>query len=177
MVGAFVKAAEPLPIDPRWNRLRAVLAEGPQDDYDESEKFWMAYIEDLKTIATIPLLSPKKNSGLQALVWEHVAQQYAEDADPDWDVDNPFAEPPDPEDLQYAKKRAIECLEASLQADPSFVTGYQALLHCYNTWQQEDRARIAATRLLEVDPNHFETLLWLIEHHIARDEQDKAMPV
>ncbi|AGA24595.1 tetratricopeptide repeat protein [Singulisphaera acidiphila] len=173
LVGSFVKAAEPLPIDPRWNRLRAIIAEGPHGDYEESEKFWYAYLEDLKTLPT--LLSPEERQRAQALVWAHLAHEYAEAADPNFD--DLFDDPPTSEDLEYAKKRTIECLEASLQADPTFLTGYNALIHTYEHWNQADRAEAAANRLLTAFPNHFETLLWLINRHFRQDQHDKAIPL
>ena len=47
LIRSFTKVAEPLPIDPRWNRLWAQVWEGPQGHPDEAEPFWRRYLDDL----------------------------------------------------------------------------------------------------------------------------------
>ncbi|SIO36923.1 hypothetical protein SAMN05444166_4152 [Singulisphaera sp. GP187] len=172
LVGNFVRAAEPLSIDPRWNRLRALIADGPHGDFEDSEKFWKAYLEDLKIL---PTFSPEERNRAQALVWNHLGHEFAQGADPD--LDHLFDTPSTSEDLEYARRRTIECLEASLQVDPTFLAGYESLLHTYENWDQDDRAEVAANRLLAAFPNHYDTLLWLIHRHFRQDQHGKALPL
>ncbi|WP_406698193.1 hypothetical protein V5E97_05000 [Singulisphaera sp. Ch08] len=172
LIGNFVKAAEPLPIDPHWNRLRALIAQGPYDDEHDAEKFWQAYLVDLKTL---PTLSPEERQRAQALVWEHLSRFFATGADAD-EVDR-FGAPPPRQQIEYARKRTIECLEASVQADPTFLEAYRAILTVYSNWDQDEQAEVAANRLLTVFPNHVETLIWLFDHQIDQDLPEQAVPL
>ncbi|MEJ7639220.1 MAG: hypothetical protein WKF75_14915, partial [Singulisphaera sp.] len=171
LVGNFARVAEPLPIDPRWNRLRALIWEGPQEQYDESEDYWHAYLADLKTL---PDLTPEERQRAQALVWEHLGKQYADEAA--IDRDDPFGYRPSDREITFARTRAIECLEESLRVDPTHLTPYRALIDIHEDWGRPDKAEAAARRLLEAFPNHDDTLLRLTHHHSRRDEPEQALP-
>lgn len=171
LVGNFARVAEPLPIDPRWNRLRALIWEGPQEQYDESEDYWHAYRADLKTL---PDLTPEERQRAQALVWEHLGKQYADEAT--IDRDDHFGYRPSDRELAFARMRAIECLEESLRVDPTHLAPYRVLINVHEAWGQPDKAEAAARRLLEAFPNHDDTLLWLTHHHFGRDDPEQALP-
>ena len=51
LVGDFTRVAQPLAIDPHWNRLWAILWDGPQGQSEAAERYWLKYIDDLKTIS------------------------------------------------------------------------------------------------------------------------------
>jgi tetratricopeptide (TPR) repeat protein len=170
LVGNFTRVAEPLPIDPRWNRLWALIWEGPQGDVDEAERHWKAYLADLETM---PRLSAEERAQAQALVWKHLGDQWADDAEPV--PDDLFGGGPSRRDIEHARARTIECLEESLRLDPRNRSTYELMLAVYQEWDQPDRAEAAARRLLEAFPDHLEGLLFLTRHHYRREEADRAL--
>ncbi|HZW33259.1 MAG TPA: hypothetical protein VFF52_21255, partial [Isosphaeraceae bacterium] len=70
LVTQFTRTAQPLAIDPRWNRLWGILWDGPQGDASHAATYWMAYAQDLETV---PALNAAERRLAQALVWNHVA--------------------------------------------------------------------------------------------------------
>ena len=50
LVRDFTKVAQPLAFDPRWNRLWAILWDGPQGDSIESLDYWAKYIANIEEV-------------------------------------------------------------------------------------------------------------------------------
>src|SRR5262249_787603 len=73
LIGAFTRAAEPLDIDPRWNRLRALVWDGPSGSFEDMEESWQTYLKDLETVAC---LQPQERTLAQALVWKHLSDEF-----------------------------------------------------------------------------------------------------
>ncbi len=90
LIGDFTRLAEPLAIDPKWNRLWAMLWEGPQGDSEHSLTYWSRYIDDLKNVV---VLGPAERSLAQALVWNHMARLLRDEAADLSDPDGPFGLP------------------------------------------------------------------------------------
>jgi len=69
--------ADPMPMDPHWNRAWAMVWEHPKnDDIDQAEKHWLGYLDDL---AGLECLSPAERTLAQALVWERIGQMYVQE--------------------------------------------------------------------------------------------------
>jgi len=69
----FTQVAEPLAIDPGWNRLWALTWERPLDGTSVAIKYWTKYIADLESCTA---LKAEERPLAQALVWKHMAQLY-----------------------------------------------------------------------------------------------------
>ncbi len=78
LVGRFIRVAQPMAIDPRWNRLWAMVWDGPHADPEGAIQYWTDYIEDL---GKVPSLSPAELKLARALVWNHIAGLHREDVD------------------------------------------------------------------------------------------------
>ncbi len=78
LITQFTRVAQPMAIDPRWNRLWAIVWDGPHADPDGAIEHWVEYIQDLETVAS---LSPSERSLAQAIVWGHVAQLHSEEVE------------------------------------------------------------------------------------------------
>jgi tetratricopeptide (TPR) repeat protein len=167
----FTGAAEPLPLDPRWNRLWATAWEGPQGDIDQAETFWRKYLDDLKAA---PALRPEERDLAQALVWAHLGGEFVHEAS---DLAPPVAasrKRVDPE-VATARRRAVECLEESLRLCPTRRETYRQLMDAHNDWGEPERAAEVARRLLQALPDDFEALVFLADFHFRRDEPAESL--
>jgi tetratricopeptide (TPR) repeat protein len=166
LLKGFVKAAEPLPIDPRWNRLWALAWEGPQGHPDESAPFWRQYVQDL---TSSPAVRPDERVLAKALVLTHQGEDwadYAEEIGPD---DNGPRRRVDGESLE-ARRIAVSLLEESLKLAPSHRATYQALMDVHESAGQPEKAAEVAGRLVKALPDDFEALEFLAEYHHKRNE-------
>ncbi len=48
LIQDFTRAAAPLPIDPNWNRFRALAWEGPKGDLEAAQEYWVGFLNDLE---------------------------------------------------------------------------------------------------------------------------------
>lgn len=71
------------------------------------------------------------------------------------------------EDVQA---RAIDCFENALKLSPELLGAYQALAEAYREWGNMEKAAAIWQRLVKRFPENLETLLFLADHHIRRDE-------
>lgn len=167
LIGAFTRQAAPLPIDPRWNRLWALIWEGPQAGPEGAEDYWRNYLDDLKTL---PTLSAEERTLAQVLVCSHLARQYLDDAAALDDL--PFNRPgtrfdPETKDLRAP---AVAWLEQALSLDPHRLETYLALRDAYLDWNQPDQVVKTVERLLLAFPDDFDSLVFLACDHFRRDE-------
>jgi tetratricopeptide (TPR) repeat protein len=177
LVDRFIKVAEPLPIDPRWNRLWALLWEGPRGDAETADSYWRLYIKDLQQLA---FFRPEERALAQALVLNKMADDFlngVEDLSPDEDDDDELDH--DPSDDEHNDKlaeqwvgEAVGLLEESLAVCPTHLPTYIMLGRAHLTRGRETEAVAVANRLLERFPDHVETLKFLatyyLNHHPAR---------
>ena len=169
---------EPLPVDPHWNRGLAMAWERSDNDYDDDEKYddyyddydylalaeryWRAYLDDL---ASLECLLPAERTLARALVWLRLGRLLAEDSSPMCSTCGVRHEPD--EDIQ---RRAIDCFENALKLSPELLSAYQELAATYREWGDAEQAAATWRRLVERFPENLETLLFLADHHIRRDE-------
>lgn len=170
LIGNFTRVAEPLPLDPRWNRLWALLWEGPQGDLDVAEEYWRKYLDDLKDL---PALPREQRPQAQALIWAHLGRQYLEQADEEANI--PFGPKPSDREIDQIRRLAVSCLEESLRLCPTHREAYRDLLEAYDDWKWPEPAAATARRLLEVFPDDFETAMYLARYHFRRDEAARAL--
>src|SRR5512135_3191755 len=173
LIKEFTYAAQPLPIDPRWNRLWALLWEGPQGGLDEAEGYWRKYLKDLENL---PSLAPEERALAQALVWKHLGKQLVGEAEALAGTSfGSFGPRSSDRGVEDARKRAVACLEEGLRLAPAHRDTYHVLLDAYQGWDQPEQAAAVARRLLEEAPDDFEAIMFLSEHHFRRDDPVPAL--
>jgi tetratricopeptide (TPR) repeat protein len=159
----LIKVAEPLPIDPQWNRARAMAHEHSREhDLAEVEHFWWAYINDL---AGMECLSPAERRLAQALVWLRLGELQVEESSPLCGSCR-LRHNPD-EELQA---RAVKSFENSLKLAPELLAAYQQLATAYAEWGDPERSAAVHQRLVERFPENLDSLLFLATHYAKRDE-------
>ena len=178
----FIRASEPMPIDPSWNRLWGLVWEGPQGDPLEAVPFWTKYLDDLENV---PGLSAEERPLAQALVCNHLTELYlegaddlsqADDFDPDYDDD--FDEDVDDDDdeveidIATARQKAIEFLERSLRLAPRHRPTYELLAETYQEWKQPEKVEETYRRVLDLFPDDLDALTSLAS--ISYDKNDPA---
>jgi tetratricopeptide (TPR) repeat protein len=179
----FTQVAEPLAIDPGWNRLWALTWERPLDGTSVAIKYWTKYIADLESCTA---LKAEERPLAQALVWKHMAQLYLaelhdrSEEDEDLDFDDDF-------DLEDEGKNALDldedqlvqqattCIERSLRLAPGHRPTYDLLVEVCRMSDEPERLTEAKQRILKVFPDDVETLVEtaLELHH--RDEPEPAL--
>ena len=179
----FTQVAEPLAIDPGWNRLWALTWERPLDGTSVAIKYWTKYIADLESCTA---LKAEERPLAQALVWKHLAQLYLaelqdrSEEDEDLDFDDDF-------DLEDEGKNALDldedqlvqqattCIERSLRLAPGHRPTYDLLVEVCRMSDEPERLTEAKQRILKVFPDDVETLVEtaLELHH--RDEPEPAL--
>jgi tetratricopeptide (TPR) repeat protein len=174
LIRSFTRAAEPLPIDPRWNRLWARIWEGPQGSLDTAEDYWRAYLGDLESL---PSLSADERRLARALVWKHLAGLAIEEAEPE-DLP-PFLPPfvasgPPDHEVKRLRKEAVERLKKSIELAPEHRPSYELLYKTLKRWGRDKEAEAAARRLLGAFPEDLEAILFLADQHLRRDEPFEA---
>jgi tetratricopeptide (TPR) repeat protein len=163
---ALAAVAEPVAIDPRWNRALAMAWEQrigeDGNGLRNAERHWRAYLDDL---AGLECLSASDRRLAQALVWLRLGRMLTAVSGrlcPTCRVRHGASE-----GLQH---RAVECFRNSLRLAPELLATHQALARAYREWDQPSKEATALKRLLKRFPEHLETLLSLAEHHLGRDE-------
>jgi hypothetical protein len=181
LVTDFTRVAEPVAIDPRWNRLWAILWDGPRGDSAGAIAYWNAYLEDLKTI---PALGPGEQELAQAMIWNHIASLHLYEVDELSDPGGAFAptfanlgpQLIDQKKVEATRKQVIDCLEKSLQIAPLYLPTYRMLVQVYAHWEDTKNFEAAARRLLAAFPEDVETLERLGSHYVERNEPATALP-
>jgi tetratricopeptide (TPR) repeat protein len=170
-IKAFIAASDPLPIDPRWNRLWALIWEGPQGHIDHAEPFWRKYLKDLETS---PALRDEQRAKARAIVLSHLGRELAQEASAMADTPLSGYSRIDQE-VEEARDRAIACLEESLTLCPTYRPSYQALIDLHRDCDRPDEAAEVGRRMLEVLPEDFDTLMDLAVHLERGDDPAQAL--
>jgi tetratricopeptide (TPR) repeat protein len=178
----FIRASEPMPIDPSWNRLWGLVWEGPQGDPLEAVRFWTKYLDDLERV---PGLSADERPMAQALVCNHLAELYlegaddlsqADDIDPEYDD---FDEDDDGDeveiDISTARQKAIEFLERSLSLAPRHRPTFELLSETYQEWGLPEKVEETYRRILDQFPDDLEALTSLASVYYDKNEPSLAL--
>jgi tetratricopeptide (TPR) repeat protein len=159
----LASVAEPPPIDPHWNRGRAMAGEHAEDDDpSEVERCWRAYLDDL---AGLECLLPAERTLAQALVWLRLGRHLVEESCPLCSTCGVRHEPD-----EQAQARAVACFEESLKLAPELLSAYQALAEAFGEWEKPEQAAATHRRLVQRFPEDLESLLFLATHYVQRDE-------
>ena len=179
LLKSFTRAAEPMAIDPKWNRFWALATDLAEADRETVRDYWMLYIQDLETI---PAFSPAERVLAQAMVWNRVAMLYCDDAEelesPDSTSDalsRMIAGPWDETELNELKQHAVQSLERSLALAPLHLPTYRLLIDIQKRWKNKSGVEAAAQRLLEKFPDDVETLQLLLDSAFEKDRLPEAM--
>jgi tetratricopeptide (TPR) repeat protein len=170
LVTKFSQALEAPPLDPRWNRLWAMIWENHHGDPREARKYWEAYIRDLERVEA---LTPDERRIAQAIAWQRVAQLVEDEDDPG---DFPFLfQPRSRRSEEAMQAHVVQCLERSLELCPTHKPAYHQLFEAYRDWEQPEKAEAIARRLLERFPDDEEALRFLANRARDRDEPLEAI--
>lgn len=186
VITRFTRAAQPLPIDPRWNRFLAHSWDSVSM-YDDAIACWTEYLKDLESIE---VLSPAERTLAQALVWNQIAALHCEAAREIEDytetrrrrsamrsggieVDKPERMNPG---VAAARRESIAALEQSLKLAPDHLQIYKHLVEMSVEWGDQKAMVAAANRLLARFPDDLETSTLLGKHLLTQGEPRAALP-
>jgi len=169
----LIRFADPLPLDPRWNRARALLGEEFEDDFfhEPPSQYWRKYAADLQKVET---LSQDERNLAQAIVWSHVAKDHILEAN---GLSRCTCGASHDEEVAEEREQAVECLERSFNLAPSYASAYQVLASMYRSANEPDQAAMAHRRWLENVPDSLDAMLYLINYYLGEDEPAEARPL
>ncbi len=176
LLGTFTRLAEPMAIDPNWNRFWAIGWD--VSNCEDTCDFWLKFIDDLESI---PAFTPAERTLAQAMVLCRVAVQSREQAE---SISSPrsnltpfrlFLDPEDEREVERLKKQTIECLERSIALAPLYLPAHRMLINAHASWKNASAFEAAATRLLAAAPDDLETLELMVNAAVERDDQESAM--
>ncbi len=188
LITQFTRVAQPLELDPRWNRLWAIIWDGPHADAEGAIRYWVAYIGDLDTVAS---LNPVERVLAQAIVWNHVAQLHAEDVEYLLDELDDSPLPPfarrrrrrqnrsqltNRPEVVVARKQVLDAVERSLKLAPEHLPTYELLVKVHQDWNDDKGLVGAAQRLLSAFPDDGKTLQLLGRHYFEKSDLVAALP-
>jgi len=165
----LAQIADPLPIDPHWNRARAVARE-MSDFHDEADaaKYWRKYLGDLQDL---PTLSPSERKLARGMIWVRLAMIFVSDAEYLRDCRCGRDHTPD---IEEAEEEARSAFERCLTLVPAYAPAYTAMATFHMQADRPDEAADAFRRLLEHVPDNLNALLFLGKHYVAQGEPMKA---
>ncbi len=163
------KIADPLPLDPHWNRVKAIACENSEYVEDKSEVYWRSYLDDL---ADLPVFQASERSLAQGLVWLRLASSYLEDVTRyrtcrcGWDHSR---------DIEKAEKEAWDAFEACMAVAPEFAPAYMLAAKFHQNRNRSEEAAGVYRRLLEHVPDHVDALTRLATHHLVQGEPQQGL--
>jgi len=164
------RIVDPPPIDPHWNRAKAIAYGNTDfyDDEDDAEKYWRKYLCDLENL---PALSPTQRDLARGMVWLRLAEGCVIDATRFRNCRCGADHGPD---IEEAEGRARDAFEQCLTLAPAYSPGYAAAAGFHAAADRPEEAAGVYRRLLEHAPDHLDALLFLAKHHISRGNPLKA---
>jgi tetratricopeptide (TPR) repeat protein len=164
----FTRVAEPLPLDPQWNRLWALCWEFANDT-EPAVACWKKYIVDVEAGGDIDAGQRRR---IQALVWWHIGSSLADEAREAWP---PWMDEAPSEEARDLRRSVVEALEESLRLDPTRRATHDTLISLHTEWNDLQRATDGARRLLQFFPDDVQALRSLGRYHFQRNEPDEAL--
>jgi tetratricopeptide (TPR) repeat protein len=151
LVERFIAAAAPLEIDPAWNRLRAMLWDGPHANLLGRLAYWGFYLEDLDRCQ---ILDPATRELARAMLLGRIAQICYEEC-------------------QIA--RALEFAEQAVALAPRYRSPHELILKIQGALGSYPSYIQAARRLLAVDPDDATLLVKMAMFARVYGEFDQAL--
>ena len=145
-------------------------------------EYWEKYVADLKMVT---IYNASERALAQAMVWNHMAELYRDQAAELADGDSPFGltsflsprPGTDSAAVKRARKSVLTCLEKSLECAPGYLPTYQLLVEVHRGWDDTVNLEAAARRLLVQFPDDLETLELLAKLHVHKNEPALALPL
>ncbi len=162
----LTRFAAPPPIDPHWNRARAVVRDNACDW--GAQTYWKKYLSDLESLAA---LSPSERNLARGMVHLHLAQDYIDDVNRLRECDCGADHSSEIED---AEVEALEHFNQCLTLATAYRPGYAGLTEFHIAADRPHKAAEVYERWLERTPNDLEAICFLSQHCIACDEPLKA---
>ena len=167
----MTRIADPLPLDPHWNRARALVREFSDEVSAGAERpYWQKYLLD---VPRVPTLSTNEREVAQGLVWRRLAQDHAEEAGA---LRRCRCGASHEKDIAEAVERAVHCLEECMRLAPMYAPAYESLADLYEAAEQPQQAADAYRRALDQLPYDTDALRYLTMHHFSVDEPVEAQP-
>ena len=163
------RIVDPPPIDPQWNRARAVARE--ESDFcgtDDAQKYWYKYLQDLENL---PTLSPSRRDLARGMVWLHLAEFCVAEAIRLRGCGCGFDHEPE---IDEAEEDAREAFGRSFALAPAYAPAYAIAAKFHLVADRPEEAAAVYLRLLEHLPDNLEALLFLGNHHVAHGDPRKA---
>ncbi len=150
LVRGFTRVAEPLAIDPNWNRLWAIIWDGPQADTERIARLLGQVprgLEDGRRVQLVgagagpgdglePHGRAASRPGRRSRRWRWAVRLAGSFARREPGTTRP--------EVKRARKKVIECLEQSLELAPDHLPTYQLLVEVYRGWDESANLEAAA---------------------------------
>ncbi len=163
------KIADPPPLDPRWNRVKAIACENSEYIEDEPEEYWRNYLDDL---ADLPVLQAPERSLAQGLVWLRLASNYLEDVNR---FRNCRCGRDHSREVEAAEKETRDAFEACMAVAPGYAPAYMLAARFHENGNRSEEAAEVYSRLLEHVPDHVDALTRLATHHLLQGEPQQGL--
>jgi hypothetical protein len=173
-VKEFASVAEPCAMDPSWNRLWGLAREGPQGDPPAAIPHWEGYARDLRSVAA---LKDEERPLAEALVWKHIAELHLEMLEElsDDDFDDFDVEEAPEQDAGSLARKAIDCIERSLQLAPRHRPTYDLLIEARQQLNEPEEVQAVRKRIVAAFPEDVDSLVDLAMDHQRRNEPSVAL--
>lgn len=160
---------DPLPLDPRWNRAKALACEIDRyDDELDPEEYWHKYLADLDHVS---VLSPAERDLARALVWLRLAKFPAHEA---WGLSHCRCGCDHRAEVEEAENEAREAFERSLTLAPAHEATYTAMADFHFRAGRQEEAAAVYRRMLRHLPDNVDALLFVAAHYIVCEDFLKA---
>ena len=162
--------------DPNWNRAQALVNETIDDDGpEEFEKYWTAYVEDLRNLTSIRPADRNLAIGLVELRAGRLLAQYALENDL-WMSDSEQElelSVDDVAELPFATE-AINHLNQALKVCPGIKDAYLQLIRIFDELELDSQSADVCTRLLAAFPDDFSGHIRMAEYNLAKNRPHQA---
>jgi tetratricopeptide (TPR) repeat protein len=159
------------PMDPQWNRARALLVDSFEGRGNDSSEFWEGYAED---VWKLPALAEDERPVAAGLIHLHLARRYRLWAEEEGELSFPYSADDDlvdrfeTEALRHYRK-AIECCKQLIDA-------YRELASLHKKRDEPARCTAVMRLLLAQQPDDYDTHISLAREYLARDGVEEAKP-
>ncbi len=171
----LMRIAPPPRLDPRWNRVRALLAEASGDaSFETVENYWKAYVRDVSQGDFLP----EDERGIAAgLVCQRMARAEVQAAHNEESRDRfRFYNTDYTSDAAAFRSDAVRHYQESVKFAPQLHSAYVELAKLHLEVEAESHAVKVYESLLKQFPDDYATHVWLANYYLEDDKPDKAEP-
>jgi len=172
LLNRLIRIAPAPPLDPHWNRARALWSEySTHSTYEATENYWQAYVKD---ILQGRFLQPDERGIAAGLICQRLAKM-AVAAAHDEESHRPF--PGFLGDAGYAaafRQEAVGYYQQSIRHAPQLRGAYAELAKLHLESDEPSWAVKVYQSLLTHFPDDYETHVWLANYYLEDDKPDKA---